>query len=168
MASSSDLCCYEGGCWRKGRQRGLCVPHHAEAKANGTLQRYSLRREHEPEPFVRPNGYVQIYQPGHVLANAQGHVYLHRLVAWEAFGPFDPSMHVHHKDHDRTNNDPTNLEIVTAEEHGRRHRVHDRNQALDLYESGLSTIEVARVMGTHAGNVSRFIREAGGSARRAS
>lgn len=32
-----------------------------------------------------------------------------------------PGMHIHHKDHDRVNNEPDNLECLSSSEHGKRH-----------------------------------------------
>jgi hypothetical protein len=45
----------------------------------------------------------------------------HRLVYSCLIGPLDNSEVVHHKDENHLNNDPTNLEAMTLEEHGRHH-----------------------------------------------
>jgi hypothetical protein len=37
-----------------------------------------------------------------------------------------PVGHVHHRDHNKANNDPTNLEALSAAEHTRRHMTHRR------------------------------------------
>lgn len=42
----------------------------------------------------------------------------HRVIAEEKLGrPLRSDEHVHHKDHNRHNNDPDNLEVLTAREH---------------------------------------------------
>lgn len=80
---------------------------------------------------VDANGYVTIYEPGHPLARADGYVYEHRRVAWEAGLLRDPELHVHHCNGDKQDNAVENLEILTEQEHARRHlaeRGYVRNQ----------------------------------------
>lgn len=146
------------------------------------MSRHGRLDEFPPErlpgkPFVNSQGYRVVYRPEHPLANKQGHVLEHRLVAWEAFGPFDPRHHVHHKDEDKLNNDPSNLEVLTPSAHRSQHnREHvagwkgsdpesRAREARRLYELGLTTTEVAKLLDTHPGNVSRLMRRAGGTAR---
>jgi hypothetical protein len=68
-------------------------------------------------------GYVYFMDRSHPLANGQGKVYYHRHVASLTLGRWvTPEEHVHHIDEDRGNNDPANLEVLTQEQHGRKHR----------------------------------------------
>lgn len=54
--------------------------------------------------------------------NAGRHV--HRVVAEQSLGrPLEPKEVVHHKDHDKTNNDPDNLQVMTHSEHARYHAI---------------------------------------------
>lgn len=46
---------------------------------------------------------------------------LHRDVYQAFHGPIPRGHHVHHKDHDRANNHPENLVLLTAGDHMRRH-----------------------------------------------
>lgn len=70
---------------------------------------------------ISDKGYVMVYLPGHPVAKANGYALEHRLVMYEA--GFDiAGMHVHHLDGDKTNNDPSNLVVVTCEEHARLHK----------------------------------------------
>lgn len=49
-------------------------------------------------------------------------IYQHRHVMEQVLGrKLDRKEHVHHKDGDRLNNDPSNLEILSASEHARQH-----------------------------------------------
>ncbi len=67
------------------------------------------------------NGYIYVRQPDHPLAHRDGYVAQHRLVAWDAGILTDPKMHVHHIDHDKTNNDLSNLEVMSESDHHRHH-----------------------------------------------
>ena len=78
-------------------------------------------------------GYYLIYFPEHPFANGDGMVFEHRLVAEqflltetnsvEINGKryLSPDFVVHHKDGDKTNNDVSNLEIMTLSEHTKYH-----------------------------------------------
>lgn len=66
--------------------------------------------------------YPRVYHPEHPAAMADGMVYVHRLVAWDAFGEIRPGWHVHHKNGDREDWRPENLELLPARDHSRRHR----------------------------------------------
>lgn len=89
----------------------------------------------------------------------------HRVVA----GVDDPQVHVHHVNHDKTDNRPENLRILTADEHAEEHarerRTIDRARVRALYEAGWTMPRIAKHLGTHHGNVSRALRDAGGRAR---
>lgn len=53
---------------------------------------------------------------------------LHRVV-WQHFnGEIPDGFHVHHIDEDRSNNEPTNLELKTGAEHLRGHMTEERRQ----------------------------------------
>lgn len=66
------------------------------------------------------NGYVRLYRPGHPLASGDGYVLEHRYVVWEA--GIDPrGKHVHHKNSDKNDNRPENLEVIDPSTHIRQH-----------------------------------------------
>lgn len=74
---------------------------------------------------VTSHGYVLVWVgKDHPLADVRGYAYEHRLVAAEKEGrDLDSKEHVHHKDEDTTNNDPSNLEVKTsAAQHKLEHR----------------------------------------------
>lgn len=64
-----------------------------------------------PKRTVTANGYVRL-----------GGIYEHRAVAARLLGrPLGTDEHVHHRNGDRQDNRPENLEVLTAAEHVRRH-----------------------------------------------
>ena len=69
------------------------------------------------------NGYAQFRDWSHPLHYpSDGSVYLHRHLASIKLGRWlTNNEHVHHVDENRLNNDPANLEILTAEEHAALH-----------------------------------------------
>jgi hypothetical protein len=71
------------------------------------------------------NGYMRVRDPGHPLANSDGYVLEHRRVAWEHYGPFPRRVHVHHRNHDKMDNRPENLEVLAVGDHPRLHAVED-------------------------------------------
>lgn len=81
---------------------------------------------------------------------------LHRLIVEEREGrELGRDEIVHHVDHNRLNNDPSNLMILTRVEHarlhggGRRRRwtPEEKARAVELYEGGMNMDEVARGLG---------------------
>lgn len=83
-------------------------------------------------------GYVWELCPRHPLANRWGYVAQHRLVGEDLVGrPLvqhsDPAIRecVHHKDENRLNNHPDNLEVLTFSAH-RAH--HTRKRNVDTFE----------------------------------
>jgi len=114
-----------------------------------------------PKPeLIERHGYLARRVPGHPLADAQGYVKEHRRVAWEHHGPFPHDSHVHHRNGDKHDNRPENLEVLTPADHGRAHHVIDRALVVELYESGLTQRQVAERLGTHSGNICRILKAA--------
>lgn len=81
-------------------------------------------------------GYIRVLAPEHPAADpTTGYVLEHRLVAERMLGRLLlPTEVVHHRDGDKSNNDPANLEVMTNPDHTARHsglrgrwaRHHDR------------------------------------------
>jgi hypothetical protein len=78
------------------------------------------------------DGYVRLYKPDHPWPRRGGYVLEHVVVMELAIGRrLEPDETVHHKDHDRQNNDLANLEIRRRGEHSSHHRkldVHRRER----------------------------------------
>lgn len=71
-------------------------------------------------------GYIYFIDRRHPLASSlvTGVVYYHRHVLSVKLGRWLESWElVHHKDEDRTNNDPTNLELKTRSKHASDHQI---------------------------------------------
>lgn len=61
---------------------------------------------------IDKSGYVLVRCPQHPAASATGYVRQHRLVAEQMLGRYlTPTEVVHHKDDNKQNNDPSNLEV---------------------------------------------------------
>lgn len=68
------------------------------------------------------NGYRALHKPEHPGADAKGYVREHILVAEAVLGRFLTAHEVvHHKDGDKTNNKPENLEVMSRREHAGHH-----------------------------------------------
>lgn len=107
--------------------------------------------------------YRMTRRKGHPLAQRDGQIYVHRLVAWEHYGPFDPACHVHHLNGDPIDNRPENLEVLTPEEHAARHPQARRDWAAAVRlvtEQGLSIRSAARLLGCQRHALSVAVREA--------
>lgn len=85
---------------------------------------------------IASNGYVLIrVGKEHHLADVRGYAYEHRLVAEQKLGRrLLPGEVAHHKDENKQNNDPDNLEVLT----GWEHRVEHRTGVRDLRHPGES------------------------------
>lgn len=70
----------------------------------------------------RGGKYISVYAPWAACADADGYAYLHRLIMEVHLGqPIPEGMVVHHKDHDRANNAPDNLELMSLQDHAQLH-----------------------------------------------
>ena len=67
---------------------------------------------------VDPRGYVLLKMPEHPRADCRGYVYEHIFVAEQTLGrPILPTEDVHHKDENKGNNHPSNLEVAPSRRH---------------------------------------------------
>jgi hypothetical protein len=77
----------------------------------------------------RVDGYIQVYYPAHPDATKSGMVLEHRLVMEQKLGRrLLRTEQVNHIDHVRDNNDPSNLEVLSAGAHARETIAHAKKQ----------------------------------------
>jgi hypothetical protein len=121
LFTKPDKQCSVDGCesiiGRKGAN-GMCGKHYMRVK------RYGDANYITPEEVRIKNN--RLAQPN--LGKVQRQTYKklygkheHRVIAEKLFGPIPPGHHVHHKDGNRHNNSPENLEILSAADHAREH-----------------------------------------------
>ena len=78
------------------------------------------------------NGYIKLYRPENPMADKRGEVYEHRLVMSEILGrPLETWEIIHHKDGNRANNHPSNLELHPSSEHITITRLQNRVKQLE-------------------------------------
>ncbi len=126
-----------------------CTPDHNFIRRDG---RSAMASELRPGDSLMPlytevfRGYEMVYQP------VNGHVYpTHRLAdEWNLRnGIYQdiPGTHRHHKDHERRNNNPWNIERMEAGAHIRLHNQETYGDGFDPEEHGLAVREAyARLM----------------------
>jgi dCTP deaminase len=114
------------------------TPDHLFLKRDGTQTcAAALRAGDSLMPLYRSlrRGYEMVYQP------LNGHLYpTHRLAdEWNlrhGIHRAEPGTHRHHRDHDRRNNRPTNIERKPASEHIRMHNAESYGPDFDPGEHG--------------------------------
>jgi hypothetical protein len=103
---------------------------------------------------------VRIHRPEHPTATSDGWALEHRLVAWDAEILTDLEQQIHHRDGDRTNNDPANLVAMTAADHSTAHgarRRLDPEPFVAMRSAGMTLPEIAEATGCNSGTVWRVV-----------
>lgn len=104
----------------------------------------------EPRRYLAGEGYVRLRWK--VGPREYIEVYEHRLVAGNPAG-----KHVHHENRQRADNDAANLVALTPGDHRAEHESRYAAQAVDLYESGRSTTDIAKLLGIDSSHVYRLL-----------
>lgn len=106
--------CSVDGCTNWSTSRGLC-PGHYQRDLRGLDVNVPLGKRNIGQPQTMSLGYVIFNDRDHPQANKAGIVLMHRAVMAEILGrPLTRQETVHHKDGNRANNDPDNLELFTS------------------------------------------------------
>lgn len=88
-----------------------------------TKYRTGLRRGAYGIGVVFISGYFYRYKPDHPNCTKKGYVAVHRLVAEKKIKRYLNSNEVaHHKNEIKTDNRPSNIQVMTKSEHGKHHQ----------------------------------------------
>lgn len=105
---SINLCRHKLGSGFRGKKRVFTKEHIAKI---GEARR-KWGRENRKGFSLKPSGYYEVTFGDNKSRS------VHRLIAEEKIGRrLKPNEFVHHVDGDKTNNDPSNLEVMTRAEH---------------------------------------------------
>lgn len=92
----------------RGKRRVFSAEHKTRIKA----ARLAHGELHAKGISTKPNGYVEFTRGEHKGRS------VHRVVAEQKLGrKLEPDEHAHHKDFDKANNDPENIEVLSEFDH---------------------------------------------------
>lgn len=118
----------------------------------------------------KASGYVLVKMPDHPNARKDGYVREHVLVMTQVLGrPLRPGEIVHHKNHDRADNRPENLDLTMRDQHSKDHGAErnsnlarfDLASAIERYRLGGTLQEIADEQGVSHKAVTTRLRTAG-------
>lgn len=82
---------------------------------------------HEGEGYLKIHIETGIEEKYHCMSNSDGYIKVHRYVMAKAIGrPLEDYEVVHHRNGDTEDNEISNLELMTAQEHNREHNKGER------------------------------------------
>lgn len=110
--SRNHKACSFDGCDRRAVGLGYCNGHYAQHYQGKPLTPLRKRRPYGQNWTVNHHGYIIVKDPEHPAAKKNGYVLQHRLVMEKELGRYlEPHETVHHKNGDRKDNRPENLEL---------------------------------------------------------
>lgn len=114
--------CSVEGCEIRAASRHFCIKHYAKFKKFGDPLGGYVQDGRSKQWTVGKGGYVYRFDPSSPYAGSGKVVYQHREVMGELMGrPLRGNESVHHKNGDRADNSPENLELwVKAQPAGQR------------------------------------------------
>lgn len=153
------ICCV-AKCCSPATNHEMCVKHAWRVKKHGDPNILKIRKQ--GTGTISSGGYKQISKPGHSCADKRGLVMEHRLVMCEILGrPLRPQEKIHHKNGNRLDNRPENLELWTVGQHPAGQRVEDLAAFARriLTDNGLSVVpgqpQIAHLPARELANVRR-------------
>lgn len=133
--------CAIDGCDKRAVGRGWCGMHWARWKRNGDPER--VVRAYGEYRSTMSSGYARVWCPGHPAASADGYALEHRKVVIDAGIDIPVGHHVHHINHNKSDNRLENLQVMSASEHGASHYT-GCNQYGHLCDEGLTPWNASR------------------------
>ncbi len=134
-AEKKNRTCEVEQCHKKHIAKGMCSMHYRRFFLYGDVSA-KPGRARTSKLEVSVGGYTKIYEPEHPNANGDGYVLEHRKVMSEIINrPLLDSEQVHHKNGDRQDNRPENLELWSKSQPAGQ-RVEDKIQyAVEILET---------------------------------
>lgn len=118
--------CMVENCEKKHTAIGLCQSHYKSFRA--FLDRHKEFVDWQKYSNVKDKRYIDVYVPNHPMASKSGLVKEHRLVMEEIVGRYlERHENVHHKNGDRSDNRPENLELWSVKQ-PKGQRIEDKVQ----------------------------------------
>lgn len=106
----------------------------------------------EPRRYKTGHGYIRLRWK--VAQREYVETYEHRVDGDRV----TVAPHVHHRNHKKDDNDPSNLVALSTAEHGRQHRRIDWDVVARMYQAGDTTTAIASALECDAGQVSRILK----------
>lgn len=101
--------CSVGDCGADAVAKHLCTKHYQRVAKYGTTDPDEIKPK---DRYLTSNGYIRVFVPGHPQAGRDGRVLEHRKVMCDVIGrPLESHETVHHRNGDKTDNRPENLEL---------------------------------------------------------
>lgn len=98
-------------------------------QVKGKPMRFLSGHNAKSKTYITNQGYVFKFAPDHPRTSTRGYVLEHILVMESVIGgPIPEGMVVHHRDKVKTNNDPSNLQLMTAKDHSKLHALLNASQ----------------------------------------
>jgi hypothetical protein len=116
----------------KGFKHSEVFREQARARALKNAKRGTLNPNWKGGRYIDKDGYVHIHVPNHPCAYSNGWALEHIVFMCGLLGRrLMRDEEVHHKDKNKSNNDLTNLELLTKTQHARKHHFNPQNRGED-------------------------------------
>jgi hypothetical protein len=135
LAPRKNRICEIDGCEKKHIAKGMCQMHYRRFCLYGDVNaRPGKQRSNRTE--ISQGGYLKLYEPENPNSNGDGYILEHRKVMAQILGrPLLSSEQVHHKNGDRQDNRPENLELWSVRQPSGQ-KIEDKVQhAIEILET---------------------------------